>query len=352
MTTDDPRRHDSPFSSTHLGNRLPHALEFGARLLGYGAAFVVYSAILIVAIGTLGLIEIRQANLENSNALIAMLEQRDRYGDGYFHQAVSALVAETNRYDEGLRRLVGHCPLQASAVENADHSGAASADAQPAAAGDGAAPQNCAQLQALVDRHLIGLYALQDDLRLKQANLPKYYDAYIDGLREKTPQLVPLLRYMDAQDQVLTVWTRLPLELHEMVLLICMGALGAVISVTRCFVDASVPDPTARDLCYRPVAGAVIALGIYVLFRAAQLFFGGGGQDSTMVSTSVFVLAALGLASGFSAREAVIQIQRMTLRLLRGAESGRDGGGTAGPPAIAAERSPETAGGVVPAATG
>jgi hypothetical protein len=60
-------------------------------------------------------------------------------------------------------------------------------------------------------------------------------------------------------------------------------------------------NPPARDLFYWPVAGAVIALGIYVLFRATQLFFGGGSQDSTAtVSTSVFLLAALGLASAFA----------------------------------------------------
>ena len=65
---------------------------------------------------------------------------------------------------------------------------------------------------------------------------------------------------------------RLPLELLEMLLLVCMGALGGVIAVTRCFVDTSSPNPRARDLCYRPVAGAVIALGIYVIFSHAAVF--------------------------------------------------------------------------------
>jgi hypothetical protein len=119
---------------------------------------------------------------------------------------------------------------------------------------------------------------LQDRLRMKQAFLPQYYDGYIDGLRNKTPQLVPLLRYMESKVFAVTAWGRLPLELLEMLLLIFMGALGAVIAVTRCFVDAATPNPAARDLCYRPAAGAVIALRIYVLYRAAQLFFGGGGQ--------------------------------------------------------------------------
>jgi hypothetical protein len=111
------------------------------------------------------------------------------------------------------------------------------------------------------------------------------------------------------------------LELLEMLLLVSMGALGGVIAVTRCFVDMLTPNPTARDL----VVGAVIALGIYVVFRAMQLFFGASSQDNTAaVSTSVFLLAALGLASGFCAREAVAVIQVAATRILQRAESGRD----------------------------
>jgi hypothetical protein len=162
-------------------------------------------------------------------------------------------------------------------------------------------------------------------LSFQKAELPKYYDEYTDGLRDKAPQLIPLLRYVDSNIEVVTAWARLPLELLEMLLLVSMGALGGVIAVTRCFVDRRTQTPLARDLCYRPVAGGVIALGIYVLFRAMQLFFGGGGQDGgATVSTSVFLLAALGLASGFCAREAVAQIEVAATRILHRADSGRD----------------------------
>ena len=85
----------------------------------------------------------------------------------------------------------------------------------------------------------------------------------------------------------------------------------------------STPDPSIRNLCYRPVAGAVIALGIYVLFRGSQLFFGGAGQDAaTTVTTSIFILAGLGLASGFCATEAVRQIEFVATRILRRSEGG------------------------------
>jgi len=127
------------------------------------------------------------------------------------------------------------------------------------------------------------------------------------------------------------MWARMPFELLEMLLLVCMGALGGVISVTRSFVDAG-PNPTTRDLCYRPVAGAIISPGIYILFRAGQLFFTGAPQNGgTTVTTSVFLLAGLGLASGFCAREAVAQIEFVATKLLRRAEEGGDAPGKRDP---------------------
>jgi hypothetical protein len=68
----------------------------------------------------------------------------------------------------------------------------------------------------------------------------------------------------------------------------------------------------------------VIALGIYVLFRAMQLFFGGVSQDSAAtVSTSVFLLAALGLASGFALASRLLR-SKLRQREYCIAESGRD----------------------------
>jgi hypothetical protein len=324
MTTDglQGQRNPPPIATgTGIGSRMLAAILTLLKPLGYIVAFAAYLAILIVAIATMGLIEIRQANLQNSNALIAMLDQKDYYGRNPFARNLLALAAEIDSY-KNLRRDVSDCSSQTpSDVKDHNQTAAVTTVIRAiASAGNDVKPTTCEELKTIVDQHLLDLHWLQDRFQMKQAFLPKYYNEYIDGLRNKTPQLVPLLRYMESKVFAVTAWARLPLELLEMLLLIFMGALGAVIAVTRYFVDTSVPNPEARDLYYRPVAGAVIALGIYVLFRAAQLFFGGGGQDATTVSTSVFVLAALGLASGFCAKEAVAQIERVATRLLQGAK--------------------------------
>jgi hypothetical protein len=308
--------------STDIARRALAATEQLLAYSGYGIIFAAYGVVLAVAIATLSLIEIRQANLRNSNALIAMLEEKDRYGRDYLEGLLKDLAKDIQKYDQSLRR-AGLCPDRQASAGSKEQGQGPIADVQAGAPDENdVEPKNCDEFRTIADRHYVELLSIQDRLQLREANLPKYYDAYFDGLREKTPQLVPLLRYMDAaRHPWLTAWARLPLELHEMVLLICMGVLGGVISVTRCFVDGSAP-PRARDLCYRPVAGAVIALGIYVLFRATQLFFGGGSQEATTVSTSVFVLAALGLASGISAREAVTKIEEVAAQLLRRVQEG------------------------------
>jgi hypothetical protein len=78
---------------------------------------------------------------------------------------------------------------------------------------------------------------------LRRQRCRKLYDEYTDGLRDKAPQRIPLLRYVDFTYKVVTVWVRLPLELLEMALLVGMGALGGVIAVTRC---SSIRRPRTR----------------------------------------------------------------------------------------------------------
>jgi hypothetical protein len=145
---------------------------------------------------------------------------------------------------------------------------------------------------------------------------------------QKTPQIIPALRLLDSKSKLLTLWARSPFEMIEMFLLVCMGLLGGVISVMRCFVDPSLKSPAIAEFFYKPAAGAAISLGVYVLFRAAQIFLGVQNQNGA-VSTSIFLLAGLGLASGFCATEALGQIEFVATRLLRNSGSGANNGGAA-----------------------
>jgi hypothetical protein len=329
--TADTFPHEQSISSVTAG-LVDFKQTFGhvTKMIGYTVVLAAYVSIFIVSIATLALIEIRRANLKDFDALIAILEQQERYfTNGHLERVLTDLAKDINQYRELSASLP--CSDKAKGPLTGPTGTIQNASRIPngTSAGQITEPQSCEEVKAAADQQLYGLLALQDDLSFEKAELPKYYDKYTDGLRDKAPQLIPLLRYVDSRNDVLTAWARLPLELLEMLLLVGMGALGGVIAVTRCFVDTSTPNPLARDLCYRPAAGGVIALGIYVLFRAMQLFFGGGGQDGgATVSTSVFLLAALGLASGFCAREAVAQIEKWATQLLHRAESDRNHDGT------------------------
>lgn len=292
------------------------------KYVGYFIMIVVYIFTFGLAFLTLGLIEIRQANLSDFNGLIATLDERDRYTDDYFDRILNSIASDRAAYERWMKSLTCSDLVGAAPASNKPSSGVPSTDPS----GQSPPPQTCAEIKVMVNNHLNALSLLEEDVLFKKANLKKYYDSYRDGIRDKTPQLIPVLPLLDSGFGAVTLWARLPFELLEMLLLVCMGALGGLISVTRCFVDSAARNPTTRDLCYRPAAGAVIALGIYILFRASQLFFGGPNQSGgTTVTTSIFVLAALGLASGFCAREAVSQIERVATRLLRGSQGDQAG---------------------------
>ncbi len=308
-----------PINITHFD--IGSSLRNGARFIGYGFMVAAYVAIFMISFATLGLIEIRQANLKDFNALIAMLEQRDRYDIGYYDNVLKGIRSDRQRYQDLIASLA--CPdtdaapveMSATAVENAAPSASTTK------------PKSCLDVKAAMYGHLIALSLTEDNVLFRKTLLNDYYDKFIDGITKNTPHIIPVMRMLDSKLGLLTLWARLPFELLEMFLLVCMGALGGVISVTRGFVDSSAPDPSIRNLCYRPVAGAVIALGIYVLFRASQLFFAGAGQDAaTAVTTSIFILAGLGLASGFCASEAVRQIEFVATRILRRSEGGEKAG--------------------------
>jgi len=140
---------------------------------------------------------------------------------------------------------------------------------------------------------------------------------YIRYRERHYPQIVPVLYFIDSK--ITKFWARSPLELFEMFLLILMGFLEGIINVTRSFINPTTPRPSILEFLYKPALGGVIALGIFVLFRASQLFLGVQNQAGTATgSSSMFLLAALGLISGFCANDAVSQIEYAAAQLFGG----------------------------------
>ncbi len=277
-------------------SRLIPALNF----IKYAFVFTGYLFIFIISFMTVGFLEIRQANMEDFNALIAVLEQRDRYKDPHVEVDLKELRAKIDQYRFALIDSFS-CPDGASEANT----------------------KTCLEKTEAVRQHYIALSVAEDAAIFRLANLPFYYDQYKDGITQKTPQIIPALRLLDSGPWWLKLWARSPFELIEMFLLVFMGMLGGAISVMRCLFDPSLKTPTIAEFFYRPAAGAAISLGVYVLFRAAQIFLGVQSQGSAAtVSTSVFLLAGLGLASGFSAKEALGQIDFAATRLLRTAGRG------------------------------
>jgi len=246
---------------------------------------------------TVSFLEIRQANMEDFNALIAVLEQRDRYKDPHVEVDLKELRAKIDQYRFALIDSFS-CPDGASEANT----------------------KTCLEETEAVRQHYIALSVAEDAAIFRLANLPFYYDQYKDGITQKTPQIIPALRLLDSGPWWLKLWARSPFELIEMFLLVFMGMLGGAISVMRCLFDPSLKTPTIAEFFYRPAAGAAISLGVYVLFRAAQIFLGVQNQGgAATVSTSVFLLAGLGLASGFCATQALATIESVATRLLRSA---------------------------------
>ena len=314
--------------------------------IGYASVFAGYLIIFMVSLLTVGFLEIRQANMADFNSLIAVLEERDGYADGHLDDPLKRVKDEHDFAYQASVDLV--C---------ADSAGATviTGNQRSTEAGDPRAsktnPKTCAETKQLLLQHANELSLTEREVRFRKANFPFYYDQYKDGITQKAPQIIPALRLLDSKFPLLTLWARSPFELIEMFLLVCMGLLGGVISVMRCFVDPSLKSPAIAEFFYKPAAGAAISLGVYVLFRAAQIFLGVQTQGGTgTVSTSVFLLAGLGLASGFCATQALATIETVATRLLRSsaeapaspaaklqaATPNRDGGSNAGHAATAA----------------
>ena len=321
MATDvlQPRNPGFRSPAFDLQNRLTNL----AGGLLYGVILSAYVILFVVTLVTIGFVEIRQANMATFNALIATLEQRDANPSTKFDEILKTLRAGHPQYAELIASLP--CPTSDAAPQN-EPPASIGAAAVPAASDH----KSCDQIKAEIIAHANSLFAAEDEILLRRANIDNYYVQFQDGIVQKSPQIIPALRLLDKQPSWVTAVTRAPFEIMEMFLLVCMGALGGVISVTRAFSKSMAERPSIWDLIYKPAAGGVIALGMYVLFRASQLFLTGQTPDGgASASTSIFLLAGLGLASGVCASDAIARIEELARGLLRPADRKNEPGADA-----------------------
>jgi hypothetical protein len=292
-----------------------------------GIMFVLYALLFLFTLVMVGFIEIRQANMGAFNALIAALEQRDAYRVTPFEDLLTKVRRGQTDYLDLLKSFV--CP--AVAASQTDQNG----PADGLLASDAINPdlvKLCNKIKNDIRSHLYELEGTQDGLLTKMGTLEQYYLQYKDGITQQAPQIIPALRFLDSGEGWITALARSPFEIMEMLLLVCMGMLGGVISVTRSFIEKSLVNPSISDLIYKPAIGGAVALGIYVLFRATQLFIAGQSQTGGVASTSIFLVAGLGLASGVCASDAIGQIEALARRMLRRSPDDQEGNKPAADP--------------------
>jgi len=288
--------------------------------------FILYALLFMFTLVLVGFIEIRQANMAAFNSLIAALEQRDTYPTD-FDKLLNTVSEDRTRYQVLLKLFV--CPTLAAAQPN--QNGPANGSPESGATDSDLAKQ-CNKIKNDIENHLYRLGVTQDDLLTKIETLGQFYLQYRDGITQQAPQIIPALRFLDSSQDWVNALARSPFEIMEMLLLVCMGMLGGVISVTRSFIEKSLTNPSITDLIYKPAIGGAVALGIYVLFRASQLFIAGQSQTGGVASTSIFLVAGLGLASGVCASDAIGQIEALAKRLLRSSRDDHDGNKPAADP--------------------
>jgi hypothetical protein len=283
------------------------SIKWVGRIIMFG----LYALLFLFTLVMVGFIEIRQANMAAFNSLIAVLEQRDASQKTDFLKLVDAVDQDRGRYQTLLKSFV--CPDIAATQPNGN--GPATGSPQSEATNPDLV-KLCNKIKNDIQEHIYALGVTQDDLLTKMGTLGPYYLHYRDGITQQAPQIIPALRFLDSDYDWVTALSRSPFEIMEMLLLVCMGMLGGVISVTRSFIEKSLVNPSIPDLILKPAIGGAVALGIYVLFRATQLFIAGQSQTEGVASTSIFLVAGLGLASGVCASDAIGQIEALARRVL------------------------------------
>jgi len=288
--------------------------------------FVIYAIIFAVALLTLSLVQIRQVNTSIYNDLIANLEQRDRDGDEErgLPYVLTQVSEQRAKYSKMMARAARCIDLDGIILDNEhDNQDRISvADKQNGDKKPKQQPFSCNNIQNTIKNHKNGLLITEDNARFKLAHNDEWYSQYIAGITQQMPQIIPALRFLDSKQSWISSWARSSVELMEMVLLVSMGMLGGIINATRWLVDRSVSRSSLFAYFYKPAVGGAIALGAFVVFRATQLIIGGQVQNGAVtVTASIYLLAGLGLVSGFCADKVLRQIEKAADGLVHSATS-------------------------------
>jgi hypothetical protein len=98
-----------------------------------------------------------------------------------------------------------------------------------------------------------------------------------------------------------------------------MGAVGGILSVARAVVDPKAASPAPADYFLRPICGFIIALVVFVLFKAGQIAL--SATSSEVAALNPFVVGFIGVISGIMAGPALDRIERAGASLF-GVETG------------------------------
>ncbi len=91
-------------------------------------------------------------------------------------------------------------------------------------------------------------------------------------------------------------------------LVLIMGGLGGLISLTQSFLSDSEPDPHPSYYIFRPILGILAAFAVFILVKAGVLVAAGATPNGTD-SLNPYFVAFLGVVSGLMAPNALKRIQ-------------------------------------------
>lgn len=124
------------------------------------------------------------------------------------------------------------------------------------------------------------------------------------------------LRRLDEEKDQLQIYAKpflsMPQELLTLILTLSMGIFGSTIAVSRNFFGSRIEVVQGPSwYLFRPIQGAVMALAVYILFKAGVLIFSAPPSSGNVSGAlNPFVIAFLGIISGLFAEYAYERLDR------------------------------------------